>query len=85
MFIREVTTNNKKNGANYTNHKLVEAFRNENNEITAKAIESHKLLQKKTEVKTLREDSKQLVTADLNSFNTTEDRSLGAELVEFFV
>ena len=126
MFIREVTTNNKKNGANYTNHKLVEAFRNENNEvrqriimnlgtltlprddwkklasalesllsgqetlfndsseineIAAKAIENYKLLQKKTEVKTLREDTKQLVTADLSSFNTTEDRSLGAELV----
>lgn len=126
MFIREVTTNNRKNGSTYINHKLVESFRNENNEIrqriimnlgtltvpredwkklasalesllsgqetffndsleinevAAKAIENHKLLQKKTTVKALREESKQLVTADLNSFNTTEDRSLGAELV----
>ena len=32
-------------------------------------------------VKALREEQQQLVTADLNSFNTTEDRSLGAELV----
>ena len=126
MFIREVSTNNKKNGATYINHKLVEAYRTENNEvrqriimnlgtltipredwkklasalesllsgqetlfndgseineIAAKAIEYNKLLQKKTEIKTLREDAKQLVTADLNSFNTTEDRSLGPELV----
>lgn len=126
MFIREVTTTNKKNGTTYVNHKLVEAYRTENNEvrqriimnlgtltlkradwkklasalesllsgqetifndsteinqIAAKAIENSTLIQKKTEVKTSREDKKQLVTADLNSFNTTEDRSLGPELV----
>ena len=126
MFIRKVTTINKKNGSIYINHKLVEAFRNKDNEVRQRiimnlgtltlpraewkklasalecllsgqetlfndsseineiattAIENHKLLQKKTKVKELREDAKQLVTADLNSFNTTEDRSLGAELV----
>jgi len=126
MFIREVTTNNKKNGSTYTSHKLVEAYRTENNEvrqriimnlgtltipredwkkfscalesllagqeslfndnfeineIAAKAIEHHKLVRKKTEVKTLRESEKQLVSVDLNSLNTTADRSLGAELV----
>ena len=126
MFIREVTTKSKKNGATYTNHKLVEAFRTENNEvrqriimnlgtltlkredwkklasalesllsgqetlfndsteineIAAKAIENNNLIQKKTKVKALREEKQQLVTVDLNSFNTTEDRSLGAELV----
>ena len=126
MFIREVTTKNKKNGATYVNHKLVEAYRTENNEvrqriimnlgtltleredwkklasalesllsgqetlfndsteineIAAKAIENNNLIQKKTEVKALREDKKQLVTVDVNSFNTTEDRSLGPELV----
>ena len=126
MFIREVATNNKKNGSTYINHKLVEAYRTENNEvrqriimnlgtltipredwkklalalesllsgqetffndaseineIAAKAIENNKLIQKKTEVKASREDNKQLVTVDLNSFNTTEDRSLGPELV----
>ena len=126
MFIREVKTHNKKNGATYINHKLVEAFRTVNNEIrqriimnlgtltlpredwkklasalesllsgqetlfndssqineiATKAIENHKLTQIKTEVKLLLEGAKQLVTADLNSFNTTEDRSLGAELV----
>lgn len=126
MFIREVTTNNKKNGVTYVNHKLVEAYRNENNEvrqriimnlgtltipredwkklalalecmlsgqetlftdsseineIAAKAIENNRLIQKKTDVKALREENKQLITADLNSFNTTEDRSLGSEIV----
>lgn len=126
MFIREVTTKNKKNGITYVNHKLVEAYRTENNEvrqriimnlgtltikredwrklasalesllsgqetlfndsseineIAAKAMENNRLLQKKTEVKALREETKLLVTADLNSFNTTEDRSLGPELV----
>jgi len=126
MFIREVKTNNKKNGSTYITHKLVEAFRtkddevrqriimnlgtlsipredwkklscalesllagqeslfhdnSEINEIAAKAIEHHNLIRKKTEVKTLRENEKQLVSIDLNSLNTTADRSLGAELV----
>lgn len=126
MFIREVATVNKKNGSTYITHKLVEAYRTENNdvrqriimnlgtltlpredwkklssalesllagqetlfrdnceinEIAAKAIEHHKLIRKKAEVKTIRENEKQLISVDLNSLNTTEDRSLGAELV----
>lgn len=126
MFIREVATINKKNGSTYIAHKLVEAYRTENNDvrqriimnlgtltlpredwkklssalesllagqetlfddnceinkIAAKAIEHHKLIRKKAEVKTSRESEKQLISVDLNSLNTTEDRSLGAELV----
>lgn len=126
MFIREVITKNKKNGTTYVAHKLVEAYRNENNEVRqriimnlgtlpiqredwkklASALESmlagqetlfddnsqineiatnvmehHKLIRKKTEVKASREAEKQLVAIDLNSLNTTLDRSLGAELV----
>ena len=38
MFIREVTTKNKKNGATYVNHKLVEAYRTENNEVRQRII-----------------------------------------------
>lgn len=55
--------------------------RSEINEIAAKAIEHHRLLQKKTEIKASRESNKQLVTVDLNTLNTTSDRSLGPELV----